>query len=54
MTLYYSLVFALLVVEMVLFGILVLPLPNNWRRSMLLFVSQSKLVCICNSQHAVK
>ncbi|KAI8339203.1 B-cell receptor-associated protein 31-like-domain-containing protein [Chlamydoabsidia padenii] len=44
MTIYYSMTFGILVIEMVMFGILVLPLPSHWRRAMLKFVSTSPLV----------
>ncbi|CAO3646028.1 unnamed protein product [Cunninghamella blakesleeana] len=44
MTIYYTLTFGILVTEMVMFGILVLPLPSHWRRAMLKFVSTSPLV----------
>jgi len=44
MTLYYSLVFLLLVAEMVLFGLLIIPLPFTIRRKMFTFISESPLV----------
>jgi len=44
MTLYYTLVFMLLVTEMVLFLLLILPLPFPIRRKMFTFISESKLV----------
>ncbi|ORZ23984.1 B-cell receptor-associated protein 31-like-domain-containing protein [Absidia repens] len=44
MTIYYTLTFGILVIEMLMFGILVLPLPSHWRRAMLKFVSTSPLV----------
>ncbi|KAL1926085.1 hypothetical protein VTP01DRAFT_6122 [Rhizomucor pusillus] len=44
MTIYYTLTFGILVTEMIIFGILVLPLPSHWRRAMLKFASTSPLV----------
>jgi len=44
MTLYYSLVFALLMLEMVIFLGLILPLPFTWRKIMFSYVSTSPLV----------
>jgi len=44
MTLYYSLVFLLLVSEMLIFVGLVVPLPFTWRRKLFTFVSESPLV----------
>jgi len=44
MTLYYSLVFVLLVVEMAIFVALVVPMPFTWRRKLFNFVSESPLV----------
>jgi len=44
MTLYYGMVFALLVLEMAVFVVLILPFPFTWRRAMLRWVSQSFLV----------
>ncbi|KAF3917973.1 hypothetical protein ABW21_db0200563 [Orbilia brochopaga] len=44
MTLYYSLVFALLVFEMGVFMILILPLPLTWRRQMFTFISTNPLI----------
>jgi len=44
MTLYYSLVFLLLVAEMALFMILIVPLPFTIRRKMFTFISESSLV----------
>jgi len=44
MTLYYSLVFLLLVTEMVIFMALVMPLPFTIRRKFFTFVSESPLV----------
>ncbi|CAG8541723.1 2587_t:CDS:2 [Acaulospora morrowiae] len=52
MTLYYNLVFALLVLESLAFVVLILPLPYAWRREMLRWVSQSSL--IARSQYALK
>lgn len=44
MTLYYSLVFALLVFEMVLFMSLIVPLPYRMKRGLFLFISENPLV----------
>jgi len=44
MTLYYSLVFVLLVVEMVLFVGLIIPMPFTVKRKMFNFISESPLV----------
>ncbi|KAI7862332.1 B-cell receptor-associated protein 31-like-domain-containing protein [Spinellus fusiger] len=44
MTIYFTLTFVILVVEMVVFGLLVLPLPSRWRRAILKFASTSPLV----------
>ncbi|CAD6441751.1 79968bb3-4928-4e19-9b74-4388300a0ca8 [Sclerotinia trifoliorum] len=44
MTLYYSLVFVLLVAEMALFMLLIVPLPFTIRRKMFTFISESRLV----------
>jgi len=44
MTLYYSLVFALLVAEMVLFIALIVPLPYTVKRKMFNFISESPIV----------
>jgi len=44
MTLYYSLVFLLLVAEMVLFVGLIVPLPFKWRLKLYTFISESPLV----------
>jgi len=44
MTLYYSLVFVLLVAEMALFLLLIVPLPFNVRRKMFTFISESPIV----------
>jgi len=44
MTLYYSLVFLLLVTEMLIFLGLVMPLPFTWRRKLFTFVSESPLI----------
>ncbi|KAA8575658.1 hypothetical protein MFRU_020g00480 [Monilinia fructicola] len=43
MTLYYSLVFALLVIEMALFVLLIVPIPFTIRRKMFTFISESRL-----------
>merc|ERR1712169_17000 len=44
MTLYYSLVFLLLVAEMTLFMLLIVPLPFTIRRKMFTFISESPIV----------
>lgn len=44
MTLYYSLVFALLVGEMSIFLLLVLPLPFTWRKKMFEFIQGSPII----------
>uniref|UniRef100_A0A0D6RAA3 Endoplasmic reticulum transmembrane protein n=1 Tax=Araucaria cunninghamii TaxID=56994 RepID=A0A0D6RAA3_ARACU len=44
MTLYYSLVFVLLVVEMVLFMALIVPMPFTLKRKMFNFISESPIV----------
>jgi len=44
MTLYYSLVFLLLVAEMALFMLLIVPLPFTIRRKMFTFISESPLI----------
>ncbi|CAG8490339.1 5116_t:CDS:2 [Diversispora eburnea] len=44
MTLYYTLVFALLAIESIAFVILILPFPVTWRRAMLRWISKSPLV----------
>jgi len=44
MTLYYSLVFLLLVSEMILFMLLIVPLPFTIRRKMFTFISESPLI----------
>ncbi|EPS40522.1 hypothetical protein H072_5598 [Dactylellina haptotyla CBS 200.50] len=44
MTLYYSLVFALLMFEMGIFLVLILPLPLTWRRQMFTFISTNPLI----------
>lgn len=44
MTLYYSLVFVLLVVEMTLFVTLIVPLPHTIKRKMFNFISESVIV----------
>ncbi|KAI9730151.1 MAG: hypothetical protein M1818_008245 [Claussenomyces sp. TS43310] len=44
MTLYYSLVFLLLVAEMLLFVGLIVPLPFKWRLKLYTFISESPLV----------
>jgi len=44
MTLYYSLVFMLLVFEMTLFVSLIVPMPFRWRRKLFTFLSENPLV----------
>jgi len=44
MTLYYSLVFALLVAEMLVFGLLIVPMPFTWRRKVFIFLSENTIV----------
>jgi len=44
MTLYYSLVFALLVAEMVVFGALIVPMPFTWRRKLFVFLSENPII----------
>lgn len=44
MTLYYSLVFLMLVTEMAVFMLLILPLPFTWRRKIFTFISESPIV----------
>jgi len=44
MTLYYSLVFALLVAEMVVFGALIVPMPFSWRRKLFVFLSENPII----------
>ncbi|KTW27490.1 uncharacterized protein T551_02989 [Pneumocystis jirovecii RU7] len=44
MTLYYSLVFSLLVIQMALFCLLVMPLPKRLRRRMFSFISTSTII----------
>ena len=44
MTLYYSLVFVLLVLEMGLFVTLIVPLPHTMKRKMFNFISESVIV----------
>jgi len=44
MTLYYSLVFALLVFEMAVFMSLIIPMPFNFKRKLFTFISESPLV----------
>lgn len=52
MTLYYSLVFLLLVAEMTLFMVLIIPLPFTVRRKLFTFISESPLVA--KAQHGLK
>lgn len=44
MTLYYSLVFAMLMSEMVIFLALIVPLPFTWRRRLFTFISESPII----------
>jgi len=44
MTLYYSLVFLLLVAEMLVFMLLILPMPFQARRKLFTFISESRIV----------
>ncbi|KAI7873045.1 B-cell receptor-associated 31-like protein [Spinellus fusiger] len=44
MAIYYSITFGILVIEMIIFGILVVPLPSRWRRALMKFASTSPLV----------
>ncbi|KAF2839424.1 endoplasmic reticulum protein-like protein [Patellaria atrata CBS 101060] len=44
MTLYYSLVFAMLVTEMAIFMSLIVPLPFTWRRKLFNFISENPLI----------
>ncbi|KAI8977231.1 B-cell receptor-associated protein 31-like-domain-containing protein [Mycotypha africana] len=44
MTIYYTLTFAILCIEMFLFCLLVVPLPARWRRAILKFSASSPLV----------
>ncbi|PWN48655.1 B-cell receptor-associated 31-like protein [Violaceomyces palustris] len=52
MTLYYSIVFALLVFEMALFLLLIVPLPFTWRRKLFQFLATNPLVA--KAQYALK
>ncbi|RMZ76224.1 hypothetical protein DV738_g5057, partial [Chaetothyriales sp. CBS 135597] len=44
MTLYFSMVFGLLVTEMVIFGALIVPLPFTFRRKVFNFISESEII----------
>jgi len=44
MTLYYSLVFLMMVTEMVIFMTLIVPLPFTWRRKLFTFISENPLI----------
>lgn len=44
MTLYYSLVFLMMVTEMVIFMSLIVPLPFTWRRKLFTFISENPLI----------
>ncbi|KAG8533924.1 uncharacterized protein KY384_001665 [Bacidia gigantensis] len=52
MTLYYTLVFALLMFEMGLFVVLILPLPHSVKRKLFAFISESPLVA--KAQYGLK
>jgi cell division protein FtsB len=52
MTLYYSLVFMLLVAEMSVFMLLIVPLPYTWKRKLFNFISENPL--IAKLQYALK
>ncbi|OLL23016.1 hypothetical protein NEOLI_002266 [Neolecta irregularis DAH-3] len=52
MTLYYSLVFVLLIFEMGVFCALILPIPFTWRRKLFKFISTSPL--IAKLKHGMK
>jgi len=52
MTLYFTLVFLLLVAEMALFMLLIIPLPFTIKRKMFTFISESPLVA--KAQHILK
>ncbi|ORZ02667.1 B-cell receptor-associated protein 31-like-domain-containing protein [Syncephalastrum racemosum] len=52
MTIYYTLTFVLLILEMFVFGILVLPLPMHWRRAMLKSFKSNPVVA--KAMHAVR
>ncbi|KAG8623206.1 hypothetical protein KVT40_008182 [Elsinoe batatas] len=52
MTLYYSLVFLLLVFEMVVFMALIVPMPFTWKRKLFTFISESPI--IAKIQYAMK
>ncbi|GAB5592427.1 Endoplasmic reticulum transmembrane protein 3 [Umbelopsis nana] len=44
MTLHYTLVFGLMVTEMITFCLLILPFPSHWRKSLFTFISRSPLI----------
>ncbi|SPO02335.1 related to yeast endoplasmic reticulum 25 kDa transmembrane protein [Cephalotrichum gorgonifer] len=44
MTLYYTLVFVLLMAEMAMFGLLILPLPYSMKRGLFTFISENPVV----------
>ncbi|KAK0509011.1 hypothetical protein JMJ35_008382 [Cladonia borealis] len=44
MTLYYTLVFALLVTEMIIFALLIIPLPYTMKRKLFAFISESPII----------
>ena len=48
MTLYYSIVFALLVLEMAMFMVLIVPLPFSARRKLFRFLATSEIVSRIN------
>ncbi|KAF2751374.1 endoplasmic reticulum protein-like protein [Sporormia fimetaria CBS 119925] len=44
MTLYYSMVFGVLVAEMLIFCSLIVPIPFTWRRKLFAFISESPII----------
>ncbi|KAG0248040.1 hypothetical protein BG011_000595 [Mortierella polycephala] len=52
MSLPYTMVFSLLMAEMIIFIFLILPLPFKWRRGLLKFIAESPLMA--NVQYAMK
>ncbi|KDN48215.1 B-cell receptor-associated 31-like protein [Tilletiaria anomala UBC 951] len=52
MTLYYSIVFGLLVLEMSMFFVLIIPLPFTWRRKLFHFLATNPIVA--QIQYALK
>ncbi|KAI7877627.1 hypothetical protein K492DRAFT_197534 [Lichtheimia hyalospora FSU 10163] len=47
MTLYYTIVFLILVIEIAFFLVLMIPMPNNWRKRMFMFLSTNPEIHIC-------